>query len=64
MPDYDKVIGIFTPPLVEAQRKYARDLLTHTNAYRKVRYAEAFEVCEYGRQPNKVELKQLFPLLP
>lgn len=25
------------------------------------RYAEAFEVCEYGRQPNKAELKKLFP---
>jgi hypothetical protein len=27
----------------------------------KVRYAEAFEVCEYGRQPNQAELKTLFP---
>jgi len=28
---------------------------------RKVRYAQAFEVCEYGRQPSRDELKQLFP---
>jgi LmbE family N-acetylglucosaminyl deacetylase len=27
----------------------------------KVEYAEAFEVCEYGRQPNKAELARLFP---
>lgn len=27
----------------------------------KVKYAEAFEVCEYGRQPSQTELKQLFP---
>jgi LmbE family N-acetylglucosaminyl deacetylase len=27
----------------------------------KVRYAEAFEVCEYGRQPTKQELRELFP---
>src|SRR5688572_29438894 len=27
----------------------------------KVRYAEAFEVCEYGRQPDRNELKRLFP---
>jgi len=27
----------------------------------QVRYAQAFEVCEYGRQPNKDELKRLFP---
>jgi len=28
---------------------------------KKVRCAEAFEVCEYGRQPSAAELKQLFP---
>ena len=27
----------------------------------KIKYAEAFELCEYGRQPNKAELKRLFP---
>jgi len=27
----------------------------------KVKCAEAFEVCEYGRQPTAAELKQLFP---
>ena len=26
-----------------------------------VKYAEAFEVCEYGRSPSSQELKQLFP---
>ena len=28
---------------------------------KKVRYAEAFEVCEYGRQPAPAELRELFP---
>jgi LmbE family N-acetylglucosaminyl deacetylase len=27
----------------------------------KVRYAEGFELCEYGRSPSKEELKKLFP---
>ena len=27
----------------------------------KVEFAEAFEVCEYGRQPNAAELRRLFP---
>ncbi len=27
----------------------------------QVKYAEAFEVCEYGQIPNKKELKRLFP---
>ena len=26
-----------------------------------VKYAEAFEVCEYGRRPNQAELRKLFP---
>ena len=26
-----------------------------------VKYAEAFEICEYGRRPNQEELKKLFP---
>jgi len=30
----------------------------------KVKYAEAFMICEYGRQPSRKELRQLFPFLP
>ncbi len=26
-----------------------------------IKYAEAFEICEYGRRPNQEELKKLFP---
>jgi LmbE family N-acetylglucosaminyl deacetylase len=28
---------------------------------RKIQYAQAFEVCEYGRRPSLEELKQMFP---
>jgi LmbE family N-acetylglucosaminyl deacetylase len=28
---------------------------------KRAKYAEAFEVCEYGRVPNRAELKKLFP---
>jgi LmbE family N-acetylglucosaminyl deacetylase len=30
----------------------------------EIRYAEAFEVCEYGRQPSPDEIRQLFPFFP
>jgi hypothetical protein len=30
-------------------------------AAQKVKFAEAFEICEYGRRPDKNELKKLFP---
>jgi hypothetical protein len=37
---YDKVCNILTPALIEAQKQYARELLTHVNKYRNVRYAD------------------------
>jgi LmbE family N-acetylglucosaminyl deacetylase len=33
-------------------------------AARKVKYAEAFEICEYGRRPRGEEVRTLFPFLP
>ena len=30
----------------------------------RVKSAEAFEICEYGRQPTKEEIRQLFPFFP
>lgn len=30
----------------------------------QVEYAEAFEICEYGRQPDDAEIRELFPFLP
>lgn len=41
-----------------------RDVLKEwygNDAAAKVKYAEAFEICEYGRRPDKEELKKLFP---
>ncbi|MGB2865296.1 MAG: PIG-L family deacetylase [Sedimentisphaerales bacterium] len=30
----------------------------------KIKYAEAFEICEYGRRPSKQEIRKLFPFYP
>jgi len=29
-----------------------------------IQYAEAFEICEYGKQPDEAELRRLFPMIP
>ena len=51
-------------------RRYARTADKYRDALvkfygeqqaRKVHYAQAYEVCEYGRQPSKEDLKKIFP---
>ena len=39
-PKYDKGLGNFEPRMLELQRKYARDLLTHVNPYTKTAYVD------------------------
>lgn len=45
------------------RRRFQESLVEWYGADRAkdVKYAEAFEICEYGRQPNKEEIKRLFP---
>jgi hypothetical protein len=35
-----------------------------SDAVAKIRYAESFEICEYGARPNEEQLRVLFPFLP
>lgn len=30
----------------------------------EIKYAEAFEICEYGHQPSEAEIRKLFPFFP
>lgn len=39
-PKYDKGVGNFEPRMIELQKQYARDLLTHVNAYTGNAYAQ------------------------
>ena len=39
-PNFDKGLDNFEPRMIELQKKYARDLLTHVNPYTKTAYAE------------------------
>ncbi len=47
-------------------KRFALELARWYGADRagKVKYAEAFEVCEYGRMPGQEELRKLFPFFP
>jgi len=40
MPNYFKGVDTFYPSMIEMQRDYARDLLTHRNPYTNLRYTE------------------------
>ncbi len=31
---------------------------------KQIKYAEAFEICEYGRRPSPADIRQLFPFFP
>lgn len=39
-PNYDKGVGNFEPRMIELQKKYAKDLLTHVNPYTKTAYKD------------------------
>ncbi|MCL2624837.1 MAG: cellulase family glycosylhydrolase, partial [Planctomycetaceae bacterium] len=39
-PDFDKGVGNFEPRMIELQKKYARDLLTHVNPYTGLSYTQ------------------------
>jgi len=45
----------FLPQLI---RRYGEE------SARNVKYAEAFEICEYGHQPTEEEIRTLFPFFP
>ncbi len=47
-------------PIADRYRAKLVELLGEAGG-KAVKYAEAFEVCEYGTQPSKEELKRLFP---
>ncbi len=45
LPDFDKMIDVFNPDLLAANKQYAKDLLTHVNKYTHKRYADDPAVC-------------------
>lgn len=55
-----KRAGQRSGPVADRYRAKLVELLGETDG-KAVKYAEAFEVCEYGTQPSKDELKRLFP---
>lgn len=54
--------GNYARPVSEALRPELRKW--YGAAGDKVRHAEAFEICEYGRRPTDQELRVLFPFFP
>jgi N-acetylglucosamine malate deacetylase 1 len=59
----DFLLNQFMKRNVDVAEKYRTRLveLYGKDRGRKIKYAEAFELCQYGRQPSLEELKQMFP---
>lgn len=53
----------FQARAAQTANRFREELTVHYGSDRgkEAKYAEAFELCEYGRQPTAEELKQLFP---
>jgi hypothetical protein len=53
----------FAERFASTAKKYRAQLEAHygKDAAAKVQYAEAFEICEYGRRPPPDEIRKLFP---
>jgi len=58
----DRWHNYFSRPALAAQEVLAKWYGATPAA--KVRYAELFEISEYGHQPDETEIRQLFPFLP
>jgi N-acetylglucosamine malate deacetylase 1 len=46
----------------EHRREKTKEILERQYGLNEFRYAEAFQICEYGRIPSAEELRELFPL--
>ncbi len=54
-------------PFLEQSTKMGQEKLRRFYGEKKasgIRYAEVFEICEYGHQPDPEELRALFPFIP
>jgi LmbE family N-acetylglucosaminyl deacetylase len=58
----EEFIGYFSEPAKRFRKEL--EATYGPEAGGKVGFAEAFEICEYGRRPNAQEIRQLFPFLP
>jgi len=58
----EEFVGYFSEPA----KRFRKELEVYygPEAAGKVGFAEAFEVCEYGRKPSAEELRKLFPFFP
>ena len=60
---HEQVRGFFEKRYADQAKRFRTKLeeLYGQDKANGVRYAEAFEICEYGRHPDAAELKKLFP---
>ncbi|MBP7053754.1 MAG: PIG-L family deacetylase [Phycisphaerae bacterium] len=62
----EQVRGYFERSFAQTANQFRKQLADWygQEAAGKILSAEAFEICEYGRQPSKKEIRELFPFFP
>ncbi len=60
------IVETFRPRMMGPANMYRKQIEKWygAEAAKSIKYAEAFEICEYGRQPSEKELRRLFPFFP
>ncbi len=58
-----EVFGVYQGSSISPELRDSLEKWYGTHKATDVKYAEAFEICEYGKQPSDEEIKRLFPML-
>jgi LmbE family N-acetylglucosaminyl deacetylase len=61
--DQEKWLATKVKVPISPEARKALEKWYGTDRAAKAQYAEAFEICEYGAQPDEKEIKRLFPML-
>ncbi len=58
-----QTFGAYQGSSISPERRKSLEKWYGSEKAKSIKYAEAFEICEYGKQPSDEEIRRLFPML-